>query len=131
MVPICSNGVEGTGDTEPFTIASAPAMSNVAWQFPSWQAGNILQIYVDSGSGFILVQTPAIGSSGTMTVATGAQVRAVLQGINIAGSGMNLRTRDDTIATILNNQIGTVPNTFTFTWTTNGDDYSILGTVTP
>jgi hypothetical protein len=131
MVPICSNGVEGTGDTEPFTISSPPATSGVSWAFSSWQPGNILQIYVNTGSGFILTATPAIGSSGSITVPNGAQVRSILQGINNAGSHMEMRTNDTTISSILNDQTGTVPNTFTFTWTTNGDDYSINATVTP
>ncbi len=127
MIPICSNGVEGTGFTKSFVVATQPAQSIIDYAFSSIRGGNVLQIYVNG----ILVISPAIGASGFITVATGDSVRAVLQGINNSGDHMNLLVNNVTLSTTLSNQTGTIPNTFQYIWTANGDEYGINATVTP
>jgi hypothetical protein len=119
--------VEGTGLSEPFTIASQPAQSIIDYQFASFRTGNIMQIYVNG----ILTISPAIGATGSFNVATGSSVRGVIQGINNSGDNMNLRTTDVTTASLLDNQVGTIPGTFNYTFIANGDEFSILATVTP
>jgi hypothetical protein len=131
MIPVCANGVQGTGFTKPFTVASQPAQSIINYQFLSFVAGNVLQIYVNTGSGFVIQVTPAIGSSGAFNVPTGAQVKGVLSGNNNTGSHAQLETQDLTLSSILDNQTGTIPVVLQYTFTTNGDTYQIGATVTP
>jgi hypothetical protein len=127
MTPECSNGLTGTGFTKSFTVTSNPTQSIIDWQLASFTTGNTLNIYVNG----ILTMGTSTPGTGSITVPNGATIRGELIANNLSGSHATLRTQDVTLSTILDTRNGIAPTTLAYIFTTNGDEFSILGTVTP
>ena len=130
VTPICANGALGTPFTQPFTISSNPAQSVINYNWLSFVAGNVMQIYVNS---VLTVSVPMTTSgSGSIIVATGNSIRCVLIGNHNTGSSAELKVQDTTLSTVLSDQFGTVPTTLSFTFTAaSGDTYSYTAIVSP
>lgn len=125
MVPICSNNVLGTGLVQNFTVAAQPSQSIISWSFTNIGTGNNFKLYVN---GVLLISNTSTGS-GSVVAAVGQTVKAV-----ISGSG-NLKTihlvvQDSTTSTTLFTDSAPNPDTLQYSWTANGDTYSVTGTVT-
>lgn len=127
MVPICANGVEGTGFTKSFSVASQPAQSPINFILSSYVGGNSLQIYVDG----ILNTNLVASGTGSIMVATGAVVRGVLNINTPVGSHGTLLTQDTTLITTLDTRNGIGIQVLQYAFTANGDTYAIQGTITP
>ena len=132
-VPICSNGVAGTGFTRAFTITVQPALSVINWSLTvADEPTQNLAIYVNG----VLYVITNLSESGTFTAPVGASVRAVLYGrTNQVIRHNRLQVVDSTTSTTLYDHtetysflFGTVTDQFIFT--TNGDEYTITGTIT-
>jgi hypothetical protein len=128
MTPVCSNGVLGTPFTKTFTVSSQPAQSIVNYSMITWKPGNTLQIYVN---GVLNVNVTANGATGNITVPTGATVLGVLSGNQTAGSSATLQTYDNTLGGAIDTRTGTVVVTLSYSFTANGDTYTITGTISP
>ena len=130
MVPICSNNVEGTGFTKPFTVASQPAQSIINYNWVNFPyAGNVMNIYVN---GINMVSLIASSGSGSIIVPTGAVIRALIQSPEPTGArSMSFRVDDTTLGTNLSNQSGASPLTLQYIFTANGDTYFIQGIISP
>jgi hypothetical protein len=128
MVPICSNGVEGTGFTKPFTVAVQPSQSMVSYNWVNFPyAGNFMDIYVN---GSLTIHVTSTGNSGSFIAPTGATVRAVVKSPEPTGArSMNLKVDDTSTFTNLFNQSGTSPTTLEFIFTVNGDNYLVQGII--
>jgi hypothetical protein len=127
MIPICFNGVEGTGFIKTFTVSAQPSQSPVNYNFASWTSGNIFQIYVNG----ILNISISTSTSGSIIVPTGALVKGILQGNNAIGSHAQLQTQDSTLLSVLDNRSGTCFIILQYSFIANGDTYFIQGTITP
>jgi len=128
MTPVCANGVLGTPLTKSFTVSSQPAQSIVNYSMVTWKPGNTLQIYVN---GVLNVNVTANGATGNITVPTGATVLGVLSGNQTAGSSATLQTYDNTLGGAIDTRTGTVVVTLSYSFTANGDTYTITGTISP
>ena len=133
MVPVCSNGVEGAGMTQAFTIVSQPARSKINWSFTTIVSHDSLTIYVNG----VLVETDTSNASGFFMAPVGSTVRAVVFApTGRAGSRhVRLKVQDLTMAVTLYDQTGTADlvNSVTkqYIFTANGDEFQIDGIITP
>lgn len=127
MVPICSNGILGTGAEQGFTIASQPSQSDVNWEYITLDdVGTSFRLYING----VLVISPHIdGGSGTITVPVGQTIKAVITSSESIHT-IHLEVADTTTSTILYSQSAADPNTIQYSWTANGDTYSVTATVT-
>lgn len=127
-VPICSNGVEGTGIlNQAFTVSATPTTFTLNWQLASFVAGNSIQIFVNG----VLALSTITPGTGTITGASGSTIIARVMGNNNSGSFVELKTQDTTTSTVLNDQTGHCPVTLSYTFAVTGDTYSVLATITP
>jgi len=128
VVPICSNGVEGTGIlNQAFTVSASPTTATINWQLASFVSGNTINIFVN---GVLNLSTSTPGT-GSLTCPSGSVIIARVIGNNNTGSFVELRTRNVTTSTILDDQTGHCPVTLSYTFTVTGDTYSVLTTITP
>lgn len=133
MVPVCSNGVEGTGLTQDFTIVAQPALSKVNWSLSTVGHGDSISIYVD---GVLYETSNAVTASGFFMVPVGASVRAVgyakkSNPVRALGLDVTDVTTSSTLyhhASIASGFTSSATEQFTFT--ANGDEYQINVTVT-
>lgn len=130
-IPVCSNGVEGTGLVQNFTIAAQPSMSTVNWSFTTVGNYNIFSIYVN---GTLTINQSTAGS-GMITVPLGAPIRTVVYGPSrLPDRNVNLSITDSTTATSIYNHtslayaFGSATEQYTFN--ADGDTYQINGTIT-
>ena len=129
--PICSNGAIGTGIiNQAFTVTSNPAQSTINYNWLSSASGNVLQIFVNGVLNVSQILTSS--GSGSIVVATGATVKAVLAGNNNTGFTAELKVKDTTTSTTISDQFGAVPTTLTYIFTpSSGDTYSVTAIVNP
>lgn len=130
-IPLCTVGgsqVAGAGMTQAFSIASQPAQSGLSYNVHnSTPNSEILQIFVN---GTLMVNSSANAASGNLTAPTGATVKVVYMISGTAVQNINLSIGDTTTGTSLYNNSGFFANqTFQYSWTANGDDYSITGAI--
>lgn len=128
MVPICSNNVEGTGNSASFTIASNPSQSLITYNFSNGTTGRTIVSMSIWLNGVLTIQESTT-TTGTFVAPVGATIKAELIAIDrnvgetIIGS---LAVQDDTLGTVLSNQTRTdIGMTLTYTFTANGDDFTI------
>ena len=128
VIPICSNGVQGTGIlNQAFTVTAGPTTATIAWALSSFVAGNTINIFVNG----VLTLSTSTPGSGSITAPSGSTIIARVIGNNNSGSFVELRTQNTTTSTILNDQTGHCPVTLNYTFTVTGDTYGINATITP
>lgn len=129
IIPSCSDGIEGSGFSDTFTITTSPSNSVINYSFINDPfSGNQMWIYVD---GILQVNLTAAGS-GSITVSVGQLVKGVLQCTASGGArGVGLRTTNQTTSVILNDQTGRSPQLFQYTFTADGSTYLIGGVISP
>jgi hypothetical protein len=127
VVPICSNGISGTGTTQNFTVDSRPTTTTIAYSLSNFPySGNYLQIYVNG----ILRQNLTATGSGSFIVNVGDSVRADLNSPEPTHArAMTLQVTDTTTSTVIFTHSASSPNTFGYTFTVGNDNYSIVGTI--
>ena len=129
MVPVCSNGVEGTGRTQAFTIVSQPAMSKINWSITPLGNYDTLYIYQNG----VLIVNDNTTSSGFFMAPVGASIRTVLYSPNHFGNPpRDVRLRiDDTVGVRFDQTavVFTLSHTFDFTVTANGNEFHIDATI--
>lgn len=133
MVPVCGNGVEGTGLTQDFTIVSQPITAQINWSLDIINKPDNLQIYVNG----TLYENDHTDSSGLLTVPAGAIVRAVMIGVTggLRVQHIRLHVKNQSTGEDLYDQSSlvtgftTVTEQFTFT-ADGGTIYNIDGIVT-
>ena len=125
MVPICANGTFGAGFTQSFSY-TAPTLSTVAWTVnQSGGTTGYLKIWVNGV--LTISQNPV--QSGTFTAAVGATILAQT-GVNIhTANSVTLTTVDTTTSTTLDTQTTGSPGNLSFSFTANGDNYSITSAI--
>lgn len=131
--PVCSFGpaadpVWGTGLSVGFTLLVQPQQSILSYNYTNFPPSNQFSIYVNN----VLVKafTTANGS-GTINVANGASVRAVLTTSTqpVGSRSATMTVTDTTTSTQLYNHSGPSPSTLSFTFTANGDAFAINAVV--
>ena len=128
VIPICSNGVSGTGIlNQAFTVTASPTTFTIAWVFSSFVAGNTFTLFVN-GVASVSTSTPG---SGTITGPAGSTIITRIIGNNNTGSFVEMKTQDTTTSTVLDDQTGHCPVTLNYTFVVSGDTYGINATVTP
>lgn len=130
-VPICANGVEGTGNSTTFDITTSSTNSEVDYNFTAMPGGSpLLTIYVDG----ILTISENATASGMITPLVGQVVLARVQ-VATFPRDMSLSVVDNTLSsTLYNNNIITSNSstvTLQYTWTANGDTYTVHAVISP
>lgn len=130
-IPICSNGVEGTGFTRIFNIAVQPALSKINWSFTPIGNYDSLSIFVNG----TLVNTQILAGSGFFMAAVGASIRAdVYTPARSPNRTNRLQVVDTTTSTTLFNHLSFAGAFLSanerYTFTANGDEFQITGTIT-
>lgn len=126
MVPICANGVSGTGFVQAFTVSSQPAQSKISWTFDNGEP-TFITIFAVLVNGVAQVLENST-SSGFIFAPVGASVKAVLTSVPPVPHGSTngtVQINDTTLSTqiFLQNQSGSIAINHTFT--ANGDDFLI------
>lgn len=131
LVPICQfDGgarVNGIGITRGFTLNSQPAQSKINYSYANFPPGNTLNIYVN---GTLVIAKTVPNGTGSITAPTGATIKAVLA--SSAGVGARVGTltvTNNTTSTQLANLHAVSPFTKQFSFTANGDEFTITGVV--
>lgn len=133
-VPICSNGVEGTGLVQSFSVTTGSVSATINWSNAFIPGGTTLLSIYKNG---VLIVNQVVTGSGTFTALNTDSIKAVLS-VNFSGNrDTTLIVRDQTISVDLyNNFVITTPGSpsgmlqFTFS-PTGGDTYLISGNITP
>jgi hypothetical protein len=130
VVPICSNGVAGTGNTDTATVSSGSTISLINWAFTAIPGGGpLFYVYLN---GVIVVNKNAT-ASGSFTANNGDTIKALVQ-VAFAGRDMTLQVHDDSLGSYLYNHNQITPSsitTDTYIFTANGDTFTITGTISP
>lgn len=132
-VPICSNGLEGTGLVQPFTVTAQPAQSVINYDFensfPADTSANY-EIFVNG----VLTIAAATAQTGSFNASVGA---SILARVNAATNDpsqslfLELLIVDNTTSTTLTDQNSSGNNvTLTFTFTATADTFTISQLVT-
>lgn len=126
-VPVCSNGVSGTGFVKNFTISVQPAQSiiNYLFIFSGLPAPlTTFNIYVN---GILSVSSSSPGS-GSLSAPLSATITATISCGN-SGKHMRMQVSDQTTSTALFDQTKPSPDSVSYLFTTNGDTYFISQTI--
>lgn len=127
MVPLCSNGVLGTGFIKAFTVASNPSQSiiNYNFRFPDTPNTIAFRIYVNG----VLNVSTGVTATGLINVSTGSTVKFEME----VGGGRegDMTTTDQTTSTVLDTRGGSSSFTIvrSYTFTANGDEYLLDGQI--
>lgn len=130
--PVCyiSGGgfVQGDVFTSFFNLTAQSLQSKINYSYVNFPPNNSLNIYVN---GILTVSLTNANGSNFITVATGATVKAVLQSSHqpLGSRSATLTVTDNTTGVQLYNQSGSSPITKQFTFTANGDEFTINGVV--
>lgn len=128
-VPICANGVEGTGTSQAFNVPSQPAQSTINFSASnSTTNGMQFQIFQD---GVLIRSFNTSPSAGTLNVPTGSVVKATIGLNGTQGRTVQMIVEDVTTTTTLYNNTQFMNNSaMQFIFTANGDEFSITATIT-
>lgn len=130
VIPTCANGVDGTGATQTFTVSSGTSLSTINYSFTAVPGGSpLFKIFVNGVPTISLTAT----ASGSFSVPNGATVLTQIQ-VSFIGRDQSLLIQDTTTSSVLYNHshiTSASPETDQFTFTANGDTYSISGTISP
>lgn len=125
MRPLCANGVTGSGHSSTFTY-TAPTTSQIFWQYnTAGTATGYFRLYVNG----TLIVNATTASSATITVPNGATIIGQVKCNVHNGNTTHLLTKDTTLGTTLDNQTD-IPAFLAYTFTTNGDTFSVQGSIT-
>lgn len=130
VIPTCANGVDGTSATQTFNVTSGTAQSTLNYSFTAAPGGSpSFRIFVN---GVPQVSLTATGS-GSISAPNGATILTQIQ-VSFIGRNQSLLIQDTTTSSVLYNHshiTSATPETDQFTFTANGDTYSIAGTISP
>lgn len=132
VIPICtfSGGrqVYGQGGSFGFTLTSQSNQSVINYSYTNFPPNNSLNIYVN---GILTISLNNANGSSSITVPTGATVKAVLSSSSqpLGSRDGTLVVTDNTTSTQLFNQSAASPFTKQFSFTANGDEFTINGVV--
>ena len=127
VVPVCtfSGGrrVQGTGFTGTFTLGSQPSQSIINYSYANFPPGNTFNVYVD---GVLTVSLSVSNGSGSITASIGAIIKTVLQTTQPPfARSASLQISDDTTSTPLYNNTQSSPILMQYSFTANGDEFTI------
>jgi hypothetical protein len=134
VIPICANGVQGTGATQNFTITSNSTNSVINWSTTIFPPGSLLQIFKN---GILVVSQTTTSAGGSFNAVTTDTIRAVLSTTGQPGRNGTLTVTDTTTSATLHSagyNTGGSSSTFSDSYSfspSNGDTYSISGIVGP
>lgn len=126
-VPICSNGVSGTGLVQSFTISVQPAQSIINYLFTLATGTATIKafnIYVNG----VLTVSSATSGSGSISVPLSATISAVVS-CGDSGHHIRLQVSDQTTSTAMYDHTVPSPDAVGFIFTANGDTYFISETI--
>ena len=131
LIPICTfpdnKQVYGAGTSQGFTLLSQPAQSKVNYSYINFPPNNSLNIYVN---GVLTISLTDANAASFIMVPAGATVKSVLQSSQTFGlRAGTLTITDNTTGIRLFNQSAISPFTVQYTFTANGDEFTILGVV--
>lgn len=130
FVPVCANGVSGTGMTDTFTVSGGSTISMITYNFTAIPGGSPnFKVFVDG----VLTVNLSASATGSFTALTGQSILTSVQ-VSQTGRNMSLTITDTTLSTTLYNHshiTSSVPETDSFTFTANGDSYDLHGVVSP
>lgn len=133
IVPVCSNGVSGTGATQAFSVVASSTISVINWDVSIFPPNSLLSIYKN---GALMVNQNTSGS-GSFSANAGDTIRSVLSTSGTFPRDGSLTTTDNTTATTLDSRnyltdslhtFGTVEFTF---HPGGGDTYTVHAAVSP
>lgn len=134
VIPVCTfpdgSQVQGSGMAFSFTLNSQALQSIININYTNDPAGNTLSIY--AGTTLVVFYSTSNGSQ-SINIAVGVVVKAVLSSNTqpLGSRSGTLVVLDDTAGTTLFNQSFASPGTKQYSFTTNGDEFTINGTVSP
>jgi len=130
MVPVCSNGVSGTGATNTFTISSSPVQSIINYDYENHPPNNYFDLYVN---GVLVISLSATNGSGMITAPVGQTVKVVLASTLTPSDLRNitLDITDDTTSTSIYSASTVNPDALTHSFVADGDEYTITATIDP
>jgi hypothetical protein len=122
--PGCTISLWGTGFTKSFTITSQPAQSVIAFSFTRTGSYGYFQIFVN---GTLAINKTSPGS-GSITAATGATIRTLIQVADPGTGDVSLITLKDGVS--IDSQEDLAPTTLEYIFTAaDGSAYSINASV--
>ena len=127
VVPICSNGISGTGTTLDFTISSRPSTTTVSYSMANDPyPDNYFQVFVNG----ILRLNVAATQSGSIVVNVGDNVKAAIHsGAPPASRALTLSVMNEGTDEIMYNHSAPSPATFSFFWVATADTFQITATI--
>jgi hypothetical protein len=132
IIPVCTFAggaqVQGSGMAFSFVLNNQPSQSKVNYSYTNYPTGNSLSIYVN---GVLTISLNNSNASSSIVVANGAIVKAVLQSSTqpLGSRFGTLTVTDNTTSTTLFNQSASSPFTKQYSFTANGDEFTINGVV--
>lgn len=133
IIPVCAFGpnnspVWGVGMYVGFTLNVQPAQSPLAYNYENDPTGNSLSLYIN---GVLSVAASVSNASGNITAPAGAAIRVVLSSSNVGSRVGTLTITDNTTSAQLYNNSANSPFSMTYSFTANGDSFTITGIVSP
>jgi hypothetical protein len=126
-VPICSNGISGTGTTLDFTISSRPSTTTLHYSMANDPyPDNYFQVFVNG----ILRLNVAATQTGSIVVNVGDNVKAAIHsGAPSASRALTLSVMNEGTDEILYNHSAPSPSTFSYFWMATADEFQITATI--